>query len=58
MNFFQKAKDDVDKLEQELLGPDYKYFKQVSKLRLPLSASNAKQCPDNYAKDMRPAKCN
>jgi hypothetical protein len=29
MNFFDKALNDVDNLEQELLGPDYKYFKQV-----------------------------
>ena len=30
MNFFEKALKDVDNLEQELLGPDYKYFKQIN----------------------------
>ena len=30
MNFFDKALKDVDNLEQELLGPDYKYFKQIN----------------------------
>ena len=29
MNFFQEATDNIDNLEQELLGPDYKYFKQI-----------------------------
>ena len=28
-NFFQKALGDVDNLEQELLGPDYNYTKQI-----------------------------
>jgi len=29
MTFFDKALNDVNKLEEDLLGPDYKYFKQI-----------------------------
>jgi hypothetical protein len=28
-SFFKKAADDVDKLEQEFLGPDYQYYKGI-----------------------------
>jgi hypothetical protein len=29
MSFFEKALNDADKLEEELLGPDYKYFEKI-----------------------------
>jgi len=30
MNFFEKALNDVDSLENDLLGPDYAYYKQIN----------------------------